>query len=66
MLAAALAAVERGATMIKQEEAEAACRTVTKASRQQARVAFSRLPLDLRRGRGRHDRWVALPGGRAG
>ena len=66
MLAAALAAIERGATMIKQEEAEAACRTATNASRQQARVAFSRLPFDLRRGRGRHDRWAALAVGRAG
>ena len=65
MLASALAA-ERGGTMIKQEEAEAACRTATNASRQQARVAFSRLPRDLRRGQGRHDRWAALVADRAG
>ena len=34
------------------------CMALTGASRVQARLAFSRLPRDLRRHRGQHDRWV--------
>lgn len=58
MLASAHAQIEKYGRIIKQEEAEAVCRAAINASRQQARVAFNRLPSGLRRGRGAHDRWV--------
>lgn len=66
VLASAHASVEEHGRAIKQEEAEAACRAAINASRQQARVAFNRLPRDLRRGRGGHDRWAAPSGKRTG
>lgn len=46
----------------KETDAVTACMKAINASRVQARVAFTRLPLELRRQRGQHDRWVKPSG----
>jgi hypothetical protein len=57
MLDLAESSFETHGLQIKQTDAERLCRTSINASRQQARVAFDRIPRSLRRSRGGHDRW---------
>lgn len=58
MLSHGEAALVRDGRAPKETMAVAACMAEINASRMQARVAFARLPLGLRRQRGQHDRWV--------
>jgi hypothetical protein len=58
MLGRATFAFEHGEPAVKEGAVVPECITAMKASRAQARVAFSRLPQDLRRQRGQHDRWM--------
>ena len=61
MLGRATSAFEHGEPALKEGSVVPECMTAMNASRAQARVAFSRLPRELRRQRGQHDRWTIRP-----
>jgi hypothetical protein len=58
MLGRAAFAFDRGEPALKESSVVPECMATTNASRAQARVSFSRLPRELRRQRGQHDRWI--------
>jgi hypothetical protein len=58
MLGRAAFAFDQGEPALKESSVVPECMVATNASRAQARVSFSRLPRELRRQRGQHDRWI--------